>query len=157
MYQPSTAVEPIFYWGGFLLTASWGVNCLQGTHPFENHFYNWNRSFFYEALVKLLIPSQFCFGWSIVESGTSIMQVQVATAVLFFCKCINIPQLWNLFCIGVVFSILVLEGVNSSEGLPPLRTFFAIEIDAVLMKQLWSLWFQVNSVLVGPWWSLAHQ
>ena len=35
-----------------------------------------------------------------------------------------------------VFSLSVSWGVNSSEGRPPLKTIFAIEIDALLMKQL---------------------
>ena len=35
MGQPSTAVGPIFYWGGFSLTASWGVNSSEGDPPLK--------------------------------------------------------------------------------------------------------------------------
>ena len=65
------AVGPIFYWGGFSLTLSWGVICSEGHTPLKTIFTIENRYFFDEAIVKLLIPSQFCFGWSMVESGAS--------------------------------------------------------------------------------------
>ena len=73
MDQPSTAVVPIFYWGGFSLTVSWGVNSSEGHPPLKTIFAIEIDAFFDEATVKPLIPSHFCFGWSMVESGTSIV------------------------------------------------------------------------------------
>ena len=37
---------------------------------------------------------------------------------------------------GGGFSLIVSWGVNSSQGHPPLKTIFAIEIDVLLMQQL---------------------
>ena len=72
----------------------------------------------------------------------------ISTSVNINFSWIDLPQLWGLFLIGVVFSLLFLGGMNISEGHPPLKTILAIEIGVFLMKQLWSFWFQVNSVLV---------
>ena len=38
MDQPYTAVGPIFYWGGFSLTVSWGVNSTEGHPPLKTIF-----------------------------------------------------------------------------------------------------------------------
>jgi len=38
MYQPATAMWPIFYWGGLLLTLSWGVTCSEGHTPLKTIF-----------------------------------------------------------------------------------------------------------------------
>ena len=62
-----------FLLGRLLLTLSWGVTCSEGHTPLKTIFTLENRYFFDEAIVKLLIPSQFCFGWSMVESGISIV------------------------------------------------------------------------------------
>ena len=72
MDQHSTAVGPIFYWGGFSLTVSWGVNSKEGHPPLKNVFAIEIDALLMKQLM-LLIPSQFCFDWSMVESGTSIV------------------------------------------------------------------------------------
>ena len=60
-----------FLLGCFFPYCFLGGEQLWRASPFENHFCNWNRCSFDEATVMLLIPSQFCFGWSMVEFGTS--------------------------------------------------------------------------------------
>ena len=157
MDQPYTGAGLVFYCGVFFFIVSWGGELLWRASPFENYFCNWNRFSLDEATVKLLITSQFCFGWYIVESGTSIVWVQVATAVFFVLQMYHPSTVVGPIFYWGGFSLTFSWWVNSSEGHPPLKTIFAIEIDALLMKQLWSFWFQVNSGLVGPWWSLAHQ
>ena len=79
----------------------------------------------------------------------------MATAV-FFSKGSTLHRCGAYFCCWGVFFLPVSWAAISSEGRPPLKTIFATEIDAVLMMQL-KLLIQVNSVLVGPRWSLAHQ
>ena len=119
-----------------------------------NHFCNWSRCSFDEATVMLLIPSQFCFGWSMVECLAHQWYKYKWQHHGFFCKWINLTAVGPIVYWGCFF-LTVSWGVHSSAGPSLLKTILAIEIDAFLMKQLWCFWFQVISVLVGSWWSLG--
>ena len=159
MDQPHSCGGLFFIGVVFPLVFLGGWTALKGI-PLWKPFCNWNRYFFWwnncEASDSKSILFWLVHGgvWhiNIISTSGNIR----ATSVFFFANGSG-SQLWRPIFYWGGFSLIVSWGVNSSEGHPPLKTIFALEMDALLMKQLWSFWFQVNSVLVGSWWSLAHQ
>ena len=154
--RDSVCCGAYFLLGWFFPYSFLGCDLLWRAHPFENHFYNWKSILFWWSNCEAFDSKSILF-WLVHGEVWHINSISTSGNISFlFCKWINHTAVGPIFYWGG-FSITVSWGANSSEGHPPLKIIFAFEIDAFLMKQLRSFWFQVNSVLVGPWWSLAHQ